>query len=516
MWKIRHVKKAARHHLRKNYFQAVLVCLIIAFVISGPFSISETVKSDLTILEDVAKNSKHSRISKAADDLVNAATDFQKATSIGDDSDAGVISNIYTKVQKSGGIVRGVFHAASVNFSNKHLVNKVAGVLGVGLAGFLYIFFGAVLQIGRARFFLESRLYTRTSGTQILFIYRIKRGLRAAAVIVLKTIFMFLWMFTIVGFPIKYYSYYLVEYLFAENADIPPKDILKLSARLMKGSKFKVFLLDLTFIYWHLLSVTTFGIVKYAFLTPYISASKAELYAELRQRAIDGKIEGYELLNDDALFEKHEYICADDEFEEKYPNFLHHIPIVQHRRWVNVEPKESYTPLNLILMFFLFAFVGWVWECALAYIQHGFFVNRGMLYGPWIPIYGAGGAAILLLTNRFNKKPLKTFFLTVLACAILEYGTATITWYTMHEKYWDYSGYFFNIQGRICLEGLMVFGLGGMMAIYFLAPIMDNLLNKIPLHARQGIATGLSVLFVTDVTIAHFYPRTGKGLTYDN
>jgi hypothetical protein len=236
----------------------------------------------------------------------------------------------------------------------------------------------------------------------------------------------------------------------------------------------------------------------------------------LRQKAIDDEIEGYQYLNDSALFEKRACDDVEDPYYEKYPAYLHHIPVTQRRHWISVEPKASYELLNLILMFFMFAFIGWVWECSLAYIQNGHFVNRGMLYGPWIPIYGCGGVVILLLTNRFNKKPLKTFLLTILACGILEYGTATVTWYTMHMMYWDYSGYFLNIKGRICLEGLIVFGLGGMMAIYFLGPITDNILNKIPLPVRKGIVAALSVLFITDVCIAHFHPRTGKGITYDN
>jgi hypothetical protein len=268
MWKRRQVKKNARGALRRNFFQSVLVCLIIAFVISGPFSISQTVQDDLKIMEDVAKNSPSPKLNSAITKSVDAVTSFQKATSIGDDSKAGVISNIYTKVQKSGGVIMSVVHSVNKSIFNDKLSNDISGALGIVLAGILYIFIGGALEIGRARFFLENRLYTESSSTEILHVYRIKRTLRAAAVVFIKTIFLLLWALTIVGFPIKYYSYYLVENLFAENPDISHKDILKLSSRMMKGSRWKVFILDLSFIYWHILSVASFGILKYVYLDP--------------------------------------------------------------------------------------------------------------------------------------------------------------------------------------------------------------------------------------------------------
>ena len=80
-------------------------------------------------------------------------------------------------------------------------------------------------------------------------------------------------------------------------------------------------------------------------------------------------------------------------------------------------------------------------------------------------------------------------------------------------KYWDYSTYFFNIQGRVCLECLLVFGLGGCAFMYILAPICDNLLNKIKPKYRICIATILVGLFGLDFIYSIFNPNVGEGIT---
>ncbi|MDR2973886.1 MAG: putative ABC transporter permease, partial [Propionibacteriaceae bacterium] len=75
-------------------------------------------------------------------------------------------------------------------------------------------------------------------------------------------------------------------------------------------------------------------------------------------------------------------------------------------------------------------------------------------------------------------------------------------------------GYFFNIQGRVCLEGLLVFGFGCVAVIYFLAPLLDNWLSRIPPRVRYAIVIVLSVGFLTDLAFAWMFPRTGRGITW--
>lgn len=90
------------------------------------------------------------------------------------------------------------------------------------------------------------------------------------------------------------------------------------------------------------------------------------------------------------------------------------------------------------------------------------------MFGPWLPIYGVGGVMLLVCLKPFRKNKLVTFILSMILCAILEYGTA---WYLetfKQMKWWDYSGYFLTLQGRICLEGIVVFGIGGLRIYIYL------------------------------------------------
>jgi uncharacterized membrane protein len=104
----------------------------------------------------------------------------------------------------------------------------------------------------------------------------------------------------------------------------------------------------------------------------------------------------------------------------------------------------------------------------------------------------------------------------MLICGVIEYTGAWCLETFLHMKYWDYSGYFFNIQGRVCLEGLLVFAMAGTASIYFISPLLNNLLDKIPVHVKQTACVILSAGFLTDLTYTYFHPHTGKHISYDN
>ena len=173
--------------------------------------------------------------------------------------------------------------------------------------------------------------------------------------------------------------------------------------------------------------------------------------------------------------------------------------------------------VNLILFFFIFSFIGYAYEVAIHLVKDGTFVNRGSFYGPWLPIYGFGGVLILALLKRFRDKPWKLFLAAFILCGVVEYTGSWILEITKHMKYWDYSGYFFNINGRVCLEGLLVFGLGGCGFTYILGPIFDNLCNKIKPKIKVIICCILVASFLVDMAISSKFPNAGKGITdYDD
>jgi ribosomal protein S4 len=177
----------------------------------------------------------------------------------------------------------------------------------------------------------------------------------------------------------------------------------------------------------------------------------------------------------------------------------------------HLSPLQSgYSLINLGLMFFVFSFVGKIWEIGVLYFQEGVIVNRGSLYGPWIPIYGTGGVAVIILLSRIKKRPILTFFMAMLVCSVIEFSAAKFLETAKHLRYWNYNGYFFNIEGDVCLEGAITFGVLCMIGIYLIAPRLDNVFCKFSMKKRQVILAVLSVGFLSDFVLTLFHPHVGK------
>ncbi len=180
-------------------------------------------------------------------------------------------------------------------------------------------------------------------------------------------------------------------------------------------------------------------------------------------------------------------------------------------------PKNEYGKLykitDYILFFFAFSLIGWIWEVCLVLVQTGKMVNRGVLLGPWLPIYGSGGVLILLLLRKMFNKPIVTFFSMTILCTVIEYITSWYLEVTKGVRWWDYSNYLLNINGRVCLEGAIVFGIGGCAVVYLLAPKLSKVFNKLSNYILVPICVILTFLFTIDVIYSHYHPNMGEGVT---
>ena len=152
----------------------------------------------------------------------------------------------------------------------------------------------------------------------------------------------------------------------------------------------------------------------------------------------------------------------------------------------------------------------------LVLVQTGKLVNRGVLFGPWLPIYGSGGVLILLLLRKVFKKPVITFFSMTVLCTIIEYFTSWYLEVTRGVRWWDYSNYLVNINGRVCLEGAIVFGIGGCAVVYLLAPKLSKIFGKISNYIIIPICVVLVSLFIVDLIYSHSHPNMGEGVTVDS
>ena len=165
------------------------------------------------------------------------------------------------------------------------------------------------------------------------------------------------------------------------------------------------------------------------------------------------------------------------------------------------------------ILFVLYSFIGWIIECVDVLIESGKLMNRGFLIGPWLPIYGGGSLLILLCLSKYRKNIPLQFILAVILCGVVEYFTSLYLEATHGGmKWWDYSGYFLNLHGRICAEGLLTFGFGGLAMVYLIAPAIDNKLRTMNKTVLTIISIILISIYGIDMIYSHKHPNTGRGI----
>ena len=154
------------------------------------------------------------------------------------------------------------------------------------------------------------------------------------------------------------------------------------------------------------------------------------------------------------------------------------------------------------LLFISYAFLGWCMEVTCKFIQYKKFINRGFLIGPYCPIYGWGALAITILFKRYMEEPLVLFVMSTLICSIIEYLTSYFMEKKYHARWWDYSNKKFNINGRICLETLIPFGILGVAIMYGTNPILFKLYNQIQQLVINILTVILFIGFIVDNIIS--------------
>ncbi len=476
-----------------------------------------------------------------------------------------IISNIYSVIVQYAG--------------SESIAQILIATFLLLFAGFIWIFVRNVYIAASRRIFLEGRTYEKVPFSRYLYLIRVKRWTRASMVMALKTVLELFGMSTIVLFPVIHCGLILVPYIIAENPDARPVEALQLSWRMMKGNKRKFFALFMSLMGWYILGFLTLGIANILYANPYFVCCYSEFYAKIRQYSKEKKIPGTELLNDEYLFAKADSGVLTDkysdvieelakpevdlegidtprekffaknfgvvlsnskdeiEYENReskkmrmlaykneadglvYPSRLS--PILEQRKipsLENIHYLRHYSVLSLVIMFFIFSNFGWMWELLYYFLMKGKLINRGVLHGPWLPIYGVGGLIVLILLTRLRKRPFIFFVAAVTLCGTVEYFTGWALEELFGAQWWNYDGYFLNLNGRVCAEGLFVFGICALAFIYVLAPLLDNLIRKINRRVLLPIAVTLLLILAADIVYSKLVPNTGYGITgnFDN
>lgn len=156
----------------------------------------------------------------------------------------------------------------------------------------------------------------------------------------------------------------------------------------------------------------------------------------------------------------------------------------------------------LFLLFLIYSFIGWFIEVVLGYIEQKKFVNRGFLIGPYCPIHGVGAILMILLLKRYVSEPFTFFIMAILVFSILEYFTSYFMEKIFKARWWDYNDFKFNINGRICLETMIPFGILGVIIMYVVNPFLLNILNSIPATITTIVSIILLIILLIDYAVS--------------
>ena len=296
MWTRKELKQKAKEVVKKNYWTAIITCFLIA-LLTGEFGTSivgiwqsgdsmdpnyiihraEKSSSAITSSDNIHKtlNETQKMVFEAVEANLNSATKSQK-----------YIFKIYDAIKS--------FNIDKVNLG-------IALIIAAVLAFSFTIFVADPLIVGGKKYFLKARKGNSTKIGVILDVFKNGNWLNVATTMFLRNLYTALWYLTIVGGVIKTYEYRMIPYILAENPKIKRKEAFILSKQMMKGNKWKTFILDMSFFGWNFLSIFTFGLLSVFYVNPYNAATIAELYMFLRDEAINNKYEYYEALNDKSL-----------------------------------------------------------------------------------------------------------------------------------------------------------------------------------------------------------------------
>ena len=166
---------------------------------------------------------------------------------------------------------------------------------------------------------------------------------------------------------------------------------------------------------------------------------------------------------------------------------------------VIVDKESIIQKLTKIFWIFLKgSIIGYGLEMIVGLVQNGHFVSRqGLLFGPFIQVYGVGLVAYYLVISNIRKKSyIKIFLITMLLGGIVEYLFSYLqeTWFGTIS--WDYSNLLFNIHGRTSLLHCLYWGIGGVLFVRFILPLIRNL-NGWCKNTNFRYITAFLVLFIT-------------------
>jgi uncharacterized membrane protein len=158
----------------------------------------------------------------------------------------------------------------------------------------------------------------------------------------------------------------------------------------------------------------------------------------------------------------------------------------------------TYVISALFLFLAFYSFLGWIAEVVYVLLREKHLQNRGFLTGPLVPIYGFGAIALILFVAPYISNPFLVFLASVIITSALEFLTHLVLDKLFHIELWEYRSRRFNLQGRICLENSLLFGMLGLLLVYAIHPAFSQLIVRLPPEILIAVAWTMIGILIID------------------
>ncbi len=285
MWSRKELKDKAKKVVQKNYWTAIVVCFLIALFtgefgtsITGVWQSEDSMDPNYIVHKEERNQKQKEREAKLILSEENIKQTLNKTQiKVFESIEANL--NSVTKSQKYIFKIWDAIESFTINKTKW----GIALCFGAMVSFAFTMLVADPLIVGGKKYFLVARKGSNTKVSILGEVFRKEHWWNIVVIMFLRNIYNALWYLTIIGGVIKTYEYRMIPYILAENPKIKRKEAFEISKKMMKGNKWKTFILDISFFGWYFLSILTFGILGILYVNPYNAATIAELYIELKK-----------------------------------------------------------------------------------------------------------------------------------------------------------------------------------------------------------------------------------------
>ena len=295
MWKRRDLKAKARKVVKNNYWTALIVCFLLA-LFTSEFGTSiiliwqgeDSVDPNYIVKQEniVSDNEK---AEEELSEIKEKEEEFQEKRSGLNQVQLGIIEIIKANVNNLFKSEKYIFRIwDAIKSFGIHETGLGVGLILISIIALIYIILIAEpLRVAGRKYFILARKEENTKRGVMKEIFKKGNWKNVTYIMFFKNLYKLLWFLTIIGGVIKFYEYRMIPFILADNPKVSKKEAFELSRKMMKGNKWKTFVIDISFILWYILSIFTFGLLNILYVNIYKASTETELYNTLKDNNVE-------------------------------------------------------------------------------------------------------------------------------------------------------------------------------------------------------------------------------------